>query len=164
MDLGRIVGAFGLDGTCKVQPVTDFPERFDAGEHVWLRGEPVEIVDAHWHKGQVRIQIEGVSTVEAAEELIGESLTLPKDARPKLGRNEYYHDQLLGLNVEDESGKVLGTVQEVVPAPASDLLRIGDTLIPIVKQFVLKVDLKARSITVRLIPGMGPQDAPEEVR
>lgn len=164
MDLGRIVGAFGLDGTVKVQPVTDFPERFDPGELVWLRGEPVEIVDGHWHKGQVRLQIAGVSSIESAEDLIGETLTMPKSARPKLGRNEFYHDQLVGLDVVDESGAVLGKVDEVVPAPASDLLRIGTSLIPIVKQFVVNIDLKAGRITVRLIPGMGPGDAPEEVR
>lgn len=164
MDLGKIVGAFGLDGTVKVQPVTDFPERFDPGERVWLRGEPVKILVTHWHKGQVRVRIAGVDSVDEAERLTGENLTMPKEARPKLGRNEYYHDQLAGLEVVDESGKILGIVDEVVPAPASDLLRIGATLIPIVKHFVLAIDLRERRITVRLIPGMGPEDAPEEVR
>jgi 16S rRNA processing protein RimM len=164
VDLGRIVGVFGLNGAVKVQPLTDFPERFDPGEQVWVRGQPVRIVESHWHKGQVRLALEGFSTVEAAESLLGEGLTMPRSARPKLGSGEYYHDQLVGLEVVTDEGRTIGVVDEVLPTPASGLLRVGEILIPVVKEFVLRVDLCARRVTVRLIPGMAESGVPDEVR
>ena len=52
----------------------------------------------------------------------------------------------------------LGTVDDVERYPAQDVLVVGDIRIPAVKNFVLAVDLEARTIIVRLIPGMRPGD------
>ncbi|MBL8040094.1 MAG: hypothetical protein JNM04_01980, partial [Chthonomonas sp.] len=54
----------------------------------------------------------------------------------------------------DEQGNPLGKVDEVVSAPAQDLLSINGMLIPMVKQFILDIDLEARTIKIRLIEGM----------
>jgi 16S rRNA processing protein RimM len=161
--VGQIVGPFGIKGGLKVAPLTDFPERFDVGSLLYLAGLGHKVTESHWHKSQVRIMLEDVATVEDAEALKWQYLTVPASERPELDDDEYLARELVGLTVV-EDGKALGTVDEVVPSPAHDLLRVGDVLIPCVGAFIKEVDLEKREITVTLIEGMRPGDAAEEVR
>jgi 16S rRNA processing protein RimM len=161
--VGQIVGAFGLKGGLKVVPLTEFAERFDIGSLLYLNGEPREILDLHWHKGQARLSLEGVATVEDAEDLQWQYLTIPETDRPELGQDEFLASDLVGMSVV-EDGREIGKVTDVVGAPAHDLLVVDGAMIPLVREFVKTVDLKARTITVVLIPGMRPGESAEEVR
>ncbi len=165
IQVGRIVGAFGLEGWVKVQPTTDFPERFNRGARLFVspESEPRQIQGVHWHKEQARIKLRGIDTVEQAEALIGRFVEVPDDQRPTLREDEYYTRDLIGLAVFDESGEQLGLVEHVVKSPAQDLLVVEEMLIPVAKEFVREVDLEGRRIVVRLIPGMRPGEEVEEV-
>ncbi len=154
--IGRIVGTFGLKGFIKVWPDTDFPERFGEGRVVFLEGEPKKIVGCRWHKTQVRIRLEGFTKIGQAETVIGKDLTVPASDKPELEPGEYMVSDLIGLKVYDESGRLLGSLDEVIPAPAADIYRIGDMMVPAVSEFIREVDLKARRMILRLIPGMEP--------
>lgn len=158
IQIGRIVGAFGLEGWVKVQPTTDFPERFSRGARLILNNEsePRQIQGVHWHKEQVRIKLRGIDSVEQAESLIGRLVEVKDDDRPTLREDEFYTRDLIGLDVFLESGEKLGTVDSVLKSPAQDLLVVDEMLIPIVREFVRNVDIAGRQITVRLIPGMRP--------
>jgi 16S rRNA processing protein RimM len=123
MNIGRIVGTFGLKGQLKVEVMTDFPERFDAGNTVYLRGEPVKIKDLMWHQTQARIKLEGINKIDDAELLKWEYLQVPEDERPDMEKNEFYVSDLVGMNLETEEGVVIGTVDEIISAPAQDLIR-----------------------------------------
>jgi 16S rRNA processing protein RimM len=161
--VGQIVAPFGLKGGLKVVPMTDFPARFEKGAIIYLAGEPRRILEASWHKTQVRVSIEGVQTINEAEALCWKYLTVPDTDKPILEEDEYMASDLIGLAVV-ENGQVIGQVDEVVHYPAHDLLRIGETLVPCVKQFVKAIDLEARTVTVELIEGMRPGEAAEKVR
>lgn len=160
--MGKIVSTFGLKGWVKVQLMTDFAERFDPGSSLLLDGREVEVLDSSWHRNQVRIQLEGIDSIDQAEELRGKYLYAPPSSEPNMEEDEFYSSDLVGLEVRTDTGRVLGSIEEVIPGPAHDVLRVGETLIPAVKQFVLDVSLPERRMTVRLIPGMGPGETPEE--
>lgn len=161
--VGQIVGPFGIKGGLKVVPLTDFPERFDKGSLLYLGGEPRKVATSYWHKTQARITFDEVRTIEQAEALKWKYLTVPATEKPKLEDDEFLASDLIGLSVV-ENGEVIGVVDEIVHAPAHDLIRIGDTLIPCVHHFVKSVDLGAKRIVVELIDGMRPGDTAEEVR
>lgn len=163
-DVGRIVGSFGLEGRLKVLPLTDFPERFDPGSVLLLRGRETEVLACSWHKGQPRIQLSGVHTVEQAEALVGEVLQIRIRDRARLRRGEFYDTDLIGLSVVSVDGRVLGTVSGIHHAPAQDLLQVGDALIPMVREFVKRVAIDQGTIEVDLIPGMEPGQQAEEIR
>ena len=55
-----------------------------------------------------------------------------------------------------EEGEELGTVTDVLPYPAQDILQVGEIMIPLVKEFVKQIDEESGTITVHLIPGMRP--------
>lgn len=156
VNIGRIVGVFGLIGQIKVQPTTDFPERFEPGSSVFIAGKRYRVDRTHWHKAQVRLKLRGISSVNAAEEFVGKWVQVPLTDRPQLEKNEFYANDLIGLTVQDPSGKVLGKIDEIFPA-AQDILVIGEILVPMVSEFVKNVDLTAGVVTVQLLPGMEPE-------
>lgn len=156
------MGVFGLRGEVKVQPLTDFQERFDAGSRLRLRGEWVTLEASRQHGGQFILRLEGVSDPDAARALQWQYLEAPPIERETLAAGEYLVSDLVGMSVRSMDGMELGRVEEVLPYPAQDILKIGDLLIPMVDEFVAEVDIDKRLITVNLLPGMlSPEDAVE---
>jgi 16S rRNA processing protein RimM len=100
------------------------------------------------------LKLRGIDRIEDAETFRGHFLEIEESDRPELDEGEFYVTDLLGLTVLDEAGHVLGRIDEVVAAPAHDLLRVGELLIPFVSEFVLAIDRASGRITVRLLPGM----------
>jgi 16S rRNA processing protein RimM len=79
----------------------------------------------------------------------GAALTLPRDELPETGEDEYYAFQLLGLEVEEESGRRLGRVVEVAPGVANDVLELDSGVaLPLVGACVREVDLDGGRIVV----------------
>jgi 16S rRNA processing protein RimM len=163
--IGQIVGTHGVKGGLKVLPLTDFPARFEAGEVLFLKGVARKVKRSNWHKGQARIQLEGINDMTTAEALKWEFLSVPESSRPELEEGEFLASDLVGMMVVTESGQEIGPVDEVVPSPGQDLFRVGEVLIPVVKEFVKDIDGEKRVITVALIPGMLPgEDEPEDAK
>ena len=157
ISIGKIVGVFGLDGTLKIQALTDFPERFSKNSIIFIQKEHYKIKTSFWHKTQVRVKLEGVDTIEFAEKLLGQLTQVPLEDRPKLDFNEFYILDLIGLNIYDKEDKLCGKVEEVIEAPAHHLIRSGTMLIPANKFFVKEINVQKGYIKVELIPGMEEQ-------
>lgn len=153
--VGTVVGAFGLQGFLKVEVQTDFPERFDLGAPLWIGGNRRFVEATHVHKSQLRLKLSGIDSVDQAEELRGEGLYFPAEERQALDKDEYYLTDLLGMDVLiDSTGERVGIVDEIIPAPAQDILRVGSALIPMVGEFISSVDLYSSTIRIKPIPGM----------
>jgi 16S rRNA processing protein RimM len=152
--VGQIVSTFGLKGQVKVMPLTDFIDRFEPGSRLRLNGNWITVEESSWHKNQVILRLEGVRHIAIAEELRGAYLEVQADTKPQLEEDEYLTADLIGLRVLTTKGELLGIVDEVQPSPAHDLLIVGKTMIPAVKQFVKKVDIPGGFIEVELIEGM----------
>ncbi|RYG36419.1 16S rRNA processing protein RimM [bacterium] len=153
--IGRIAGAHGLKGQLKIDPLTDFWDRFDKGCKLILQGKEVEVETSQVHKGRPLIKLRGIDTIDQAEKLQWEYLESEED-RPDLEEDEFLTDDLIGLMAYDENGVKLGEVDDVLSTPAHDILVIGVIMVPAIKEFVEDVDLEAETIKVRLIPGMRP--------
>ncbi len=138
----------------KVDPSTDFLERFDKGKDLILNGQTHKVVSSRMHKGRPLIRLEGVPDMAAAEKLQWSYLEVPADDRPNTADDEFIVDDLIGMRVITEEGELLGELDEVLVNPAHDVFVVGDVMIPAVKNFVRKVDFVSQTITVRLIPGM----------
>lgn len=157
--LGRIVAPFGRNGEVKVRMETDYPERLQEKEAVWLKGEgqparTVTVQGVRLHKGHALVKFEGVDDIDAAEQLRGEELRIMEADLKELPEGEFYVHQLLGLRVITESGEELGQVTEVIRSPANDVYVTERAMIPALKDVVKKVDIEAGEMVVRPIPGM----------
>jgi 16S rRNA processing protein RimM len=158
--VGRIVGLWGLRGDLKVESLTDFPQRFAAGGSVWLAGVVHVIERCRWQRGRAILKLVGVDSVTAAEALRHCLLEVPEDDLRPLGEGEYYHFQILGLEVRTTAGEVLGRVEQIISTGSNDVFVVrgprGEVLIPAVDDVVKSVDLAAGRIEVEVVEGLLP--------
>ncbi len=153
--VGQIVGAFGIRGQVKVEPLTQFLERLEKGKELKLGDKWLKVETFAIHKGRPLIKLSGIETMSEAEKLQWQYLEAP-DEKPELEDDEFVTEDLIGLTVVTVDGDTLGEVDDVLANPAHDVLQVGEILIPVVKEFVKDIDLDSGTITVQLIPGMRP--------
>ncbi len=166
MTIGKIVGAQGLKGELRVNPRSDFPERFTKPGKRWLQRnnespEAIEILGGRQLPGKsvYIIRISKVNDRNAAEALLGTNLVVPADSRPILGKNEFHLMDLVGLKVKlNENSIPIGEVKDLLTA-GNDLLEIQLTegkrvLVPFVQTIVPIVNLKEGWILVTPPPGL----------
>ena len=149
--VARVLGAKGLAGALRIEPLTDHPERLSAGEALWIEGEgePRRILEAAWGGRVPVLRLDGIADRPAAERLAGRYLEgLPTPLAP----DSYYWHQLIGLSVADEAGVELGQVVEVFRAGENEVYRIegpgGELLVPALRNVVQSIDLEAGNMVV----------------
>jgi 16S rRNA processing protein RimM len=152
--IGKIVGAFGIKGMVKVEPLTTFESRFDVGNEVYIDNKKFTITGFQIHKNRPLVKLKGIDTMTAAEEL--QWKVMEAEGQPELEEDEYFIDELVGLNVVLESGEVLGKVEKIEDYPAHQIVVVGEILIPLIEEFVLNIDLEKETMTVKLLYGMRP--------
>jgi 16S rRNA processing protein RimM len=141
--IGRVGRPHGLDGSFFVEGPSERDDAFARGATVYVGGEPLEIV-ASKRGSQNRPVIRLERRVER-----GATLAVPRDTLPPLGEDEYYAFQLVGLAVEEEGGRLLGRVADVLDYPANDVLELDSGLsLPLVEACVRQVDLEGGRIVV----------------
>ncbi|YAF98829.1 MAG: ribosome maturation factor RimM [Nodularia sp. CChRGM 3473] len=179
LEIGKIVAPQGLSGELRVYPQSDFPERFEVPGIRWLlrpgdkEPQPVELLGGRYIEGKnlYVIELAGVENRNQAEELRGCKLMVPASDRPQLGEDEYHVIDLIGVEVfMQESGELVGTVVDVIPA-GNDLLEVqlhqqneavpGEKskspktiLIPFVTAIAPVVDLQSHRIEITPPPGL----------
>ena len=154
IQVGQIVGAFGLKGQVKIRPMTDFLDRFQKGSRLRMNGDWVEIETYSLHKERPLVKLRGVDTIDAAEALQWAYLEAEALTGEDMDDDEFLTEDLIGLRVVTVEGQELGVVDQVMPMPAHDVIVVGALMIPAVAEFVTDIDLEARTMTVKLIPGM----------
>ncbi len=158
--VGAIVGAFGVRGEVRLKSFCAEPAAIaDYGPLTGRSPEQrFEILSLRPIKGGFAARIRGIETREQAEALRGTPLHVPRERLPETGEEEYYHADLIGLEVVDPGGARLGRVVGVHDFGAGDLLEIAmpgrrqTVLAPFTREVVPTVDLAAGRIVL---------DAPE---
>jgi 16S rRNA processing protein RimM len=160
MRIGQIVGAHGLKGYVKVQPLTEFLERLKVGSRLRLQGDWVTVEAFSLHKGRPLMKLSGIETMTAAESVQWQYLEATEEFQPELAEDEFLLEDLIDLKVVTDTGQPLGTVDEVMESPAHDILVIGNIMIPFVDEFIREVNFDSETIIVHLIPGLLPDSDP----
>jgi len=143
-----VVKPHGLKGEVVVERWSDVPGRLDPGAVLVAEGRPLAVLASRPHAGRVIVAFEGVVDREGAEALRRCVLR----AAPVELTGDLWVDQLMGVEVLDTTGRVLGTVEAVEANPASDLLVLsGGTLVPL--RFVVEHQ-PGRRVTVEVPEGL----------
>lgn len=142
VSVGRVGKAHGLDGSFVVEDASDVPERFRVGAELVVEGEPARVVAARQARGRPVIRLD-------RRVARGALLEIPVDALEPTDDDEYYVFQLVGLVVQEEGGDVLGTVRDVAPGVANDVLELDSGVaLPMVEDCIRAVDLTSGRILV----------------
>lgn len=158
--VGRIARAHGIRGQVIVNPDTDFLEdRFRVGQVLLVgpadRAQEREIRDVRFQQGRPVVSFAGIETTNDAETLAGAELWLPESALGPLPEGTFYRHDLVGCEVRDTRGEVLGRVTAVEGTRDRSYLVIdGDVMVPLVGDICLRVDLPARRVIVNPPDGL----------
>lgn len=135
MPVGRVGRPHGLDGAFVVEQGSGDESRYAVGATLRVDGVPAKIVLSR-RVGRGRRAIRLDREVER-----GASLTIPRSELPPLAEGEFYTFELVGLRVEEQGGRVLGVVRDVLPGPANDNLELDDgTLVPMIEDAICSID------------------------
>lgn len=159
--LGKIVGPYGLRGAVKVHPFADDPSNWAKLPYWWVGQEgsapgvwrQTRLLKCNLRGSSLVAELECLPDRTASEAARGVLVGVPRVDLPPAAKGEYYWADLIGLDVINARGIVLGQVLGLIETPANDVLRVGDgakaeQLLPFVATVVLDVDVAAGKVCV----------------
>jgi 16S rRNA processing protein RimM len=165
LTVGRVLRPHGVRGEVRVEILTGYPERLSQHSHFLLAPPiapeditryPVERVRPHGELALVKLG--GCDDRNAAELLRGMLVQIPVENAVPLEEGEHYHFQVIGLEVETDTGEYLGEVVDVLETRANDVYIVrgpaGELLVPAIDDVVLDLDPEARRMVIHVLPGM----------
>jgi 16S rRNA processing protein RimM len=167
--VGRVRKAHGIRGELVVEPITDAPDAiFAPGRRVLagtVRGDvapdsrELHIDRATRFKEGLIVAFREIADRSAAEQWRNRYFLVPRGEVPSLDEGEVYVHELVGMQVRQASGEVLGAVADVYELPhglAIDVKRIDRdaTVMLLYEQSVLSVDRETRTLTVTVPEGL----------
>ncbi len=156
--IGTILAPWGVKGKLKVTVATDFPQRFAASSKVYINRQPMTIDNTEWHKGKAIIKLNTIDSIEEAKKLPGQLVEIHRSQLQPLPEGQYYHFQLIGLEVRTTQGELLGNITEILSTPSNDNYVVsgakGEILIPAVEDVIKSVDLDKERLVIEPIEGL----------
>jgi 16S rRNA processing protein RimM len=156
--VGYILAPWGIRGEVKVEVVTDFPERFAPQKVVYLNTRPLAIESCRPHKQHLVVKLATIDSVEDAEKLRGQALTIPSSELSRLPEGQYYTFQIIGLKVLTTEGQYLGQVTDIMATASNDVYIVegkrGEILIPAIEDVVKSIDLAKSEMVIEAIEGL----------
>jgi 16S rRNA processing protein RimM len=161
-ELGYIIKPHGLAGEVQVYIESETPEEYSELESVFVEINkkliPFFIDSISINRKKAIVKFEDVDSVENAADFSGKKLFLPAVALPELEEDQFYYHDIIGYTVVDAEKGPLGPIREVYENPGHDLLGIEyqgkEVLIPIVDDFITKVDHQEKKMLVKLPEGL----------
>jgi len=155
--IGRLATPHGTRGELRMAIVASQPDALRALRTVYIGEDqqPYKVRRLHFiaNGKEAILRLAALDNPEDAAELRGERVWADLTALPPLPENEYYHYQLLGLDVSAEDGKLLGRLSEIIETGANDVYVVrgpgGEVLLPAIDGVILTVDLEAGTMIVR---------------
>jgi 16S rRNA processing protein RimM len=147
--IGKIVGTFGIKGELKVYSESYFiEERFKKGNEIILKSNKTEISvkvsSCRIHKNNVLITINDLYNINDVEKYISYDIYTLQEL--ELDEDEYYIDDLVGLDVYNDKNILIGKVIDVISIPSNDILEVEKNgkkvLIPFINDYIVEINDK----------------------
>ena len=156
--IGKILAPWGTKGKLKVEVATDFPQRFAPSSKVHINRQPMTIDSTEWHKGKAIIKLNAIHSIKDAEKLQGQLVEIHHSQLYPLPEGQYYHFQLIGLEVRTTQGEVLGNITEILSTSSNDNYVVsgakGEVLIPAIEDIIESIDLNKGCLVIKPIEGL----------
>jgi len=167
VEVGRIGEAWGVKGWFKVLAHSSLPEALFSSKRWYLlpseRGisgfegsRLLRLIEVKDHAGGIVASAQAIDGRSQAERLRGTRIFIPRSGFPSTQADEHYWVDLIGLEVVNREGQVLGLVKELLSTAAQSVLVLefdnaagkSERMIPFVSAFVDRVDQAGRKILV----------------
>jgi 16S rRNA processing protein RimM len=164
LKIGQIVNTQGIKGEVRVYPLTDYKERFEELEWVFMDTDTEKkyfIEHVKYKSSLVILKFKGIDDINVAEKFRNCYLTISKKDARELEEDTYFITDLIGLKVYSDDGEFIGTVKDVIQAAGNDTYEVApasnsskNILIPAVAEFIKEVNLDAGTMIVKVIEGL----------
>ncbi len=157
--VGRILAPRGLRGEVRVEVISDSLGRFAAGGALYLDSQPHKIqYSSRLSEGIVALKLEGINSLSDAERLRDAFLTVTEDMVPPLEEGQYYHFQIIDMQVYTQEREYLGQITEILSTGANDVYVVSHKgqvlLIPALDEVIKEIDLDKGVMMVDLPEGL----------
>jgi len=162
--IGRVQKPHGVKGELKIELLTDHPDRFASLSRVFLtspRGEERQCTVAavrSGRDGKPLLLLTGYDSPEKARELNGWLVQIPEEEAVPLPEGQYYWFELIGMEVESESGERLGRIVDIFPTGSNDVyvMQAGqrEIYLPATKEVIRQVDRTAKRMVIHVMEGL----------
>jgi 16S rRNA processing protein RimM len=163
LQIGKIVGVFGVTGELKVFKMAEGMAYFEPGYRVMLLEEnggytPYTVSTVKPHKKILRIRFQEIMDRNAAEKLVGAGLFISRSALPETDSETWYWCDLIGLDVYGTGQQYIGRVTSMIETGSNDVFVVtgddAETLIPAIASVVVDIDMESGRILVDLPEGL----------
>ncbi|MBM7677913.1 ribosome maturation factor RimM [Gracilibacillus alcaliphilus] len=164
LKVGKIVNTHGIKGEVRVIRITDFEERFEIGNVLWIKKKDEEqlqqvTIDGHrLHKNFDLLHFEGWNNINDVEPFKDSLLVINKEQLADLAENEFYYHEIVGCEVKTTDGLWIGKVTEILSPGANDIWVVKGEgkqhLIPYIEDVVKQVDVENGEITIEPMEGL----------
>lgn len=162
--VGKIINSHGIKGEVKVQQITDFPERFQIGNTIYITDQeenliPLKIDGFRSHKNNLLLHFKGYNSINDIEPLKGKELKINEDQQEELGENEFYYHEIIGCKVITTENEELGMIESILSPGANDVWVVRgnnnqEILIPYIEPVVKHVNIEDKKVTIELMEGL----------
>lgn len=161
--LGIIARKHSYKGEIVIVIDSDEPELYANIDAIFVEYNnkliPFFVEEIKLQKGnQLRIKFEDVDTEEDADAILKRATYLPLTLLPKLEGDKFYYHEIIGFTIEDVNYGVIGEITSVNDSTAQTLFVIknekSEVLIPLIDEFLKKVDRENRKIIVETPEGL----------
>lgn len=162
-EIGQIVNTSGLKGVIKVKPFTDDITKFNNLKTIYIsikkELKEFKIEQVRFSKNMVFLKLEGINTIEEAENYRNFYLKVKRDKDEELEEGSYYIVDIIGCKVFTDEQKELGKVDDVFSTGSNDVYVVKDEegrqiLLPAIKEVIKNIDIENKTITVHLLEGL----------
>lgn len=149
IQIGKIIGTFGIKGELKVYSESDFVEyrfRKDAKIILISNKNKIEckVSSFRYHNKNILIRINDFNDINLVEKYIGYDVYALADDEPDLEDDEYYIDDLVGMEAYDEEDNLVGIVNDFIEVPQGYIMEIkgkkDKILIPFVDEYIIEIN------------------------
>ncbi len=160
---GEIVKTRGLRGCVKAVSYLESQAIIDGLDFVYLETKSglqsrYEIKKIDPSGKFLFLELGGVSSVEAASDLVGSRLLLPRDFMQELQKDEYYWHDIIGLDVYSDDGRHLGKIETIFPTGSNDVYVCKggekEMLIPAIADVIVQINLEEHKMIIKLLEGL----------
>lgn len=174
--LGTVARTNGVSGELCIALDVDQPARYKKIEHLFIdvHGSlvPFFVTACRIAGQQAFVKLEGLDSPEAGAGYVRRSVFLPLELLPPLGDDSFYHHEVAGFELVDETQGTIGIIDEAREYPQHPILHVRagnkEVLVPVIKGVLQRVDRAAKKLYVRVPEGLldiylGDTSAEEEI-
>ena len=159
IEFGKIVNTHGLKGEVKVYSYTDNEKKILKLKKVYIRGKEYKVESMRLQKQMFLMKLQGIDDIDQTKFLMNEMCFREVEKNESNDDEGYFIKDLVGIEVVDVNGNVIGTLKEVFRTGANDVYEVVDKnnksiYLPAIKKVIKSIDISSHKMTVELMEGL----------